>query len=319
MHRIVPFTANFLAAALFVIGLPSVQTVCAASRDNDPPPETKSPRTFLGAITGKKEQAQSDESTERLDPDRPHLPEASTTVGKGRMILEGGYTFNEGKVTSSSAHDAPEAVFRAGVFAEWFEVRVGENFVRQGRTILGVRSNSNGIQDLYLGLKVALNEQKGYLPGIALIPQMTVPTGSRAVTGGRTEPGLNIDGNWEIIKNRYSIEFVVANNRIADDTHHSHFEVATGFTHAVQVNRKLEAFGEWDVFKGSIDPAATARHYAVGGLVFFATKNFSVDFRAGGGLNAEANRFLIGAGFAFRADLPNHARRSRDLFQQLPR
>ena len=79
-----------------------------------------------------------------------------------------------------------------------------------------------------------------------------------------------MDGNWEVIKNRYSIEFVVANNRIADGAHHSHFELAAGFTHAFQVNRKLEAFGEWDVFHGSIDPAATARHYAVGGLVFFS-------------------------------------------------
>jgi hypothetical protein len=77
-------------------------------------------------------------------------------------------------------------------------------------------------------------------------------------------------------------------------------EISRPFTHALQVNRKLEAFGEWDVLRGSIDPAASARHYVVGGLVFFATKDFAVDFRAGAGLNAQANRFLIGTGFAFR-------------------
>jgi hypothetical protein len=76
-------------------------------------------------------------------------------------------------------------------------------------------------------------------------------------------------------------------------------ESSRPFTHALQVNRKLEAFGEWDVLRGSIDPAS-ARHYVVGGLVFFATKDFAVDFRAGAGLNAQANRFLIGTGFAFR-------------------
>jgi len=36
------------------------------------------------------------------------------------------------------------------------------------------------------------------------------------------------------------------------------------------------------------------------GLVFFPTKKFAVDFRAGAGLNGQANRFLIGTGFAFR-------------------
>jgi Putative MetA-pathway of phenol degradation len=185
----------------------------------------KLPKTLFEEITRKKDNTGTNEAIEstepeRLDPDRPHLPEASTTVGRGTITLEGGYTFNERKLSSFSAHDAPEALFRAGVLAEWFEVRIGQNFLKQERSISGVMSRSAGIQDLYLGAKVALNEQKRYLPAIALIPQMTVPTGNHEVTGGRVLPGLNVDGNWAVIKNRYSIEFVVANNRVADDANH---------------------------------------------------------------------------------------------------
>ena len=77
--------------------------------------------------------------SERLDPDRPHLPEASTTVGNGRMILEGGYTFHQGNASSPSAQDAPEALFRAGILTEWFEVRVGQNFLKQGRSLSGIQ------------------------------------------------------------------------------------------------------------------------------------------------------------------------------------
>ncbi len=68
----------------------------------------KSPKTLLEAITQNKDNRRINEpsESERLDPDRPHLPEASTTVGKGRMILGGGYTFNERKVSSFSAQDA---------------------------------------------------------------------------------------------------------------------------------------------------------------------------------------------------------------------
>jgi len=120
---------------------------------------------------------------------------------------------------------------------------------------------------------------------------MTVPTGSQEVTGGRVLPGLNVDGTWEIIPNRYGVEFVVGNNRIADDALNSHLESATGITQVFQVSRKVEAFGEWDMFKGSIDPTVPARHYAVGGLVFFANNNFAVDIRAGAGLNSQANDF----------------------------
>jgi hypothetical protein len=264
-------------------------------------------KTLLEAITGNRDATAAKESAvpaemERLDPDRPHLPEASTAVGKGRMLVEGGYTFNQSGQLSSASHDYPETLLRAGMVADWFEVRIGQNFIKQEHMPSGVTMAAPGAQDLYLGFKVAVTEQKRYLPEIAVIPQMTVPTGNHLVTAGRTLPGVNIDGTWEILKDRYGIEFVVGNNVVSDDPHHSHFEFDTGFTHVFQVTRKLEAFGEWDAFypSGSFDPAAGARHYAVGGLVFFATRNVAVDFRAGAGLNAQANRFLIGTGFAFR-------------------
>ncbi|PYM83065.1 MAG: hypothetical protein DME09_12100 [Candidatus Rokuibacteriota bacterium] len=46
--------------------------------------------------------------------------------------------------------------------------------------------------------------------------------------------------------------------------------------------------------------ASGPRHYAVGGLVYFITKDFGADIRAGVGLNQQANDFLAGTGFAVR-------------------
>ena len=73
-----------------------------------------SPKTLLEAITRNKDNAETNQpsESERLDPDRPHLPEASTTIGKGRMILEGGYTLNERKVSSCTAR--PERGWKLG-------------------------------------------------------------------------------------------------------------------------------------------------------------------------------------------------------------
>jgi hypothetical protein len=137
----------------------------------------------------------------------------------------------------------PKLYSVAGVFAEWFEVRIGQNFLSQKHTISGLTSKAVGIQDLYIGVKVAVTEQKGLLPEIALIPQMTVPSGSQEVTGGRVLPGLNVDGTWEVVPNRYGVEFVVGNNRVSDDPLNSHFELETGITQVFQLSRKLEAFG----------------------------------------------------------------------------
>jgi outer membrane putative beta-barrel porin/alpha-amylase len=151
---------------------------------------------------------------------------------------------------------------------------------------------------------VALTEQKQYLPEIALIPQMTVPTGSREVSAGRVLPGLNVDSTWKIIKDFFSIELLVAANRVPDGPNLAHVEFATGLTGVVNITGQLETFVEWDAFYplGVTDPMIGQRHYGVGGLVYFVTNNLAIDIRAGAGLNKQANDFLVGVGFAVRIE-----------------
>jgi hypothetical protein len=262
-----------------------------------------SPKTLFEAFFGRtpEEKAQDRvEQEERLEPDRPHFPEASTTVGKGRVMLESGYTFTT-KDSSLLSHSYPEALLRVGIFANWSEFRIGQSFLNERRTGAEGTISANGAQDIYLGVKLALAEQKGLLPTIALIPQMTVPTGSREVTAGRALPGLNIDCSWEVVKNFFSVELLVANNLVQDDLGSARHELATGLTAGFQLTKNLEAFAEWDAFYptkgiGSAGP----RHYAVGGLVYFITPNLAVDARAGFGLNERSNTFLAGVGFAVR-------------------
>jgi len=275
----------------------------AQEGDNERAAAQKQPRTLLESILGStegKKDTEEPEEERRIDPDRPHFPEASTTVGKGRVVLESGYTFTE--KGSSFSHSYPEAVLRVGMFADWFEFRIGQNFLNKRQTVGDVRMSANGAQDLYLGVKLALTEQRQYLPEIALIPQITVPTGSRAVSADRVLPGLNVDCGWEVIKERFNIELLVATNRVRDDVDHSHVEVATGLTGIFNLTRNLETFAEWDAFYsvGATGQGRGRRHYAVDGFVYFITKDVAVDIRAGVGLNAQANDFLAGTGFAVR-------------------
>ena len=236
----------------------------------------------------------------RLDPDRPHLPESSTAVGKGTIVLESGYTFTK-KGSAFTSQSYPEALLRIGMFADWFEFRLGQNFLNQEQTVAGVRTRAEGAQDLYLGIKLALVEQQGLLPEIAVIPQMTVPTGSQAVTAGKVLAGLNVDCAWEVVKERFSIELLIATNDVQDEAHHTHVEIATGLTGVFALTRKLETFVEWDAFYPvTAAEGAGPRHYAVGGFVYFITKDVEVDIRAGVGLNRRANDFLAGTGFAVR-------------------
>src|SRR5262249_40043001 len=134
------------------------------------------------------------------------------------------------------------------------------------------RVGTSRAQDLYLGMKLALTQQRDLLPAIAVIPQMMVPTGSSDFTADRVLPGLNVDMSWEIVKNFFSVEVLIADNEVAgkyaSEIHTSHFETATGIT-AAFLTKKLEAFAEWDATYQIDGSERGPRHYAVGGLVYF--------------------------------------------------
>src|SRR5262249_13087834 len=120
----------------FAAVIASIGWASAAHAQSTPARETvteSGPKTLLEGILGPTEKDKAKERSgeeEHLDADRPHFPEATTTVGKGRAILESGYTFTK-KGDSLLSHSAPEAVLRLGMFADWFEFRVGQSFLHQ--------------------------------------------------------------------------------------------------------------------------------------------------------------------------------------------
>lgn len=255
---------------------------------------------------------------EPLASDRPDFTEASSTVGKGRVQLEAGYTFardRAGGVTTTS-HSYPEALLRIGMIADWFEFRVGQNFgnVRSGsscETLTGDPSSTSvgsgtftagGAEDLYLGIKFGLTEQKGVLPEMALVVQTQVPSGHRDFTAGRVLPGLNLLYGWDVIPDRISCAGSSQANRAIDADAHGYVELAQSFTVGYTLTEKFGAYTEWFAFfpSGATAEGVTAQHYANGGFTYRVTPNFQLDIRAGLGLSRSADDFFAGTGFAVR-------------------
>jgi hypothetical protein len=267
--------------------------------ENDTADSGKEGDAAAGSNTSSDQPATGAEDKKRIDPDRPHLPESSTTVGLGRAVLESGYTYN----TSGGffpLHSYPEALLRIGVCAEWLELRIAQNITSQTVEDFGGGSQHiGGPTDLELGVKLALTEQQGCLPESALIVQMSVPSGNKEVSANRVLPGLHYDCNWEVIKDFLSVETVLFADGTVDDHGHTFTLLGHGVTAACDVTKKLEVFGELDSFYASGD-SAPPQHYFVAGLVYFITDNCEVDVRAGVGLNDHADGYLIGTGFAVR-------------------
>lgn len=238
---------------------------------------------------------------EPLVTDRPDFTEASSTVGLGVAQIEFGYTFSlddDGQI-SSRGHSWGEPLLRYGILHDWLELRVGllpvTETLRQG----GLTNSTSGTEDLYLGFKLGLTPQAGWFPEMAIIPQMTVPTGSSAFTNGEVLPGFNWVYSWELsddISTAGSTQF----NRARDGSGASYTEWAQSWTGAAALTERWGSYAEWFAFFPHSAVDAKPQHFLNGGFTFLICDDVQWDIRAGLGLNDEADDFFCGSGLSIR-------------------
>lgn len=234
---------------------------------------------------------------EPLVTDRPDFTEASSTVGRGVVQVENGYTysFDDDGTDQTIGHSYPESLWRIGVFADWLELRCAYNYANEEVNGLGV----SGSEDLYLGVKLGLTGQAGILPEMALIPQMTVPTGDDNFSSDEVLPGLNWLYGWEVndfISTAGSTQF----NRQIEVPNEAYTEFAQSWTISYSLFENVGAYTEWFAFVPHSAVAAQTEHYFDGGFTFFLTNNVMWDIRAGVGLNDAADDYFVGSGISFR-------------------
>ncbi len=293
-------------AILLVLGL---SAGCTNSREN----LAEAPKTLLTWSQAEHrapegpDQSEGDAHPREEEPlasDRPDFTEASSTVGRGRVQLEAGYTIVSDRAggVSTTSHSYPEALLRVGALANWLEFRVGQNLgnVRSGSAD-GVFSSA-GAEDLYLGIKFGLAEQMGVLPETALVVQAQVPTGHHDFSAGRVLPGLNLLYGWGVIEDRLSFAGSSQANRAIDDAAHGYVELAQSLTVGYTLTKQLGAYTEWFAFfpAGAASPGVVAQHYVNAGFTYRLTPNVQFDIRSGLGLSRAADDFFAGSGFAVR-------------------
>jgi hypothetical protein len=238
---------------------------------------------------------------EPLVTDRPDFTEASTTVGRNVRQLEMGYTFARDSQAGATTnfHSFPETLFRWGVFAEWFELRAAWNYAVETSNAPGV-ADLSGAEDLYLGVKLGLTPQEGWLPEMALVPQMTVPTGGSNFNAGEALPGVNWLYAWDInefLSTGGSSQF----NRTLDDvTGEAYLEFAQSWTIGYGLSERLSAYTEWFAFVPMSAETVRPEHYFDGGFTYLVSNNIQLDVRAGVGLNEAAADFFAGPGLSVR-------------------
>jgi len=255
---------------------------------------------------------------EPLVTDRPDFTESAVAVGRGVVQVEFGYTFTErtstddnGVRTRVRTQTAGEQLLRAGFYADWLEFRLGmvpgglDDFdfaiplafeqIQEG----GVSTSTAGITDLYAGFKIALFPQEGYLPEMAVLPQVNIPTGSASFSSDRYEPGVNLVYGWALDESVSMAGSTQVNRRI-DDDRRGYPEFAQSWALARGLSETVTAFAEWYAFFPRGSDLAQSEQYINGGLAWAITDDFQFDIRVGFGLNDESDDFFIGSGFSIR-------------------
>lgn len=232
--------------------------------------------------------------SEPLVTDRPDFTEASSTVGAGVAQLEFGYTYTTDKSSGrrSTAHSWGEPLLRIGSHVDWLEYRIALFPVTVKEP---GRDEHSGTEDLYIGTKIGLTPQDELLPEMALILQANVPTGSKAFSSNRFEPGANLLYSWEI-NDCVSTGGSSQVNYLFDGSDRI-TEFAQSWTFAFTLSEKWGAYTE---YFGLFPDMGNNEHYANGGFTYLIDNNTQFDIRAGGGLNNAADDFFFGVGLTLR-------------------
>ncbi len=239
---------------------------------------------------------------ESIVTDRPDFTEASVTVGKGVTQLEAGYTFtaNNDDGEKSREHSFGEPLIRYGILADWLEFRFAV-FPTQSRTTAGgVSHTASGAEHVYLGGKIALTPQEGWLPEMAVAPQMSVLTGNDASTDNELLPGVNWLYAWDINEFVSTGGSTQVNRALDDATQNDYAEWAQSWTIGYTLTEKLGAYTEWFAIIPNAADTAHTEHYFNGGFTYLLNDDIQLDVRTGCGLNHAADDFFAGTGLSIR-------------------
>lgn len=238
--------------------------------------------------------------------DRPDFTEAAATVGRGVVQFEFGYTYEydrpEGGRGGVWTHSLGEPLLRIGVLGDRLELRLGLSPVSVGAGADGRSFTETGMEDLYVGTKLLLTEQEGLRPALAILPQVTVPTGSDAFTSDRTLPGVNFIYGWDLSET-IALSGSTQMNRALPEARGGDREYAEWAQSAVagfSVGARAGVYAEWFAFFHAERGGTRAEHYANGGFTWSFGDDLQWDIRAGVGLNESATGFFAGTGLVVR-------------------
>ena len=239
--------------------------------------------------------AQAQEAIGSIATDRPDQTESSSLVPKGYFQWETGFLYEHASSTEQN-YSYNTSLLKYGLF-ESFELRLIVEYNRSRTALVGAEFDNQGLAPIAIGSKIAITQENGWIPEIALLSHLTLPnTGLKAFQTNFLAPdfrflisktlteslslGLNLGASWDGTSANATREYTLA--------------LANGFT---------ERLGGFIEIYGFATEGSRPDHRLDGGFTYLIQNNMQLDVSAGLGLTEISPEYFLSAGFSLR--LPN--------------
>jgi hypothetical protein len=256
---------------------------------------------LVNGFTPTAERGEAGRENDRIETDRDSFTPATTVVGRGRLVAESAYTFQQNR-DGTSSHSFPEVLLRYGL-TDGVEFRLGWNYeignvdvspsgLAQGDEAVTEKERNHHIS---YGFKFTVGEQDGLWPETALVVQGSTPTGgAEHVT---TVVGTYAFG-WAFFRDwKWDSAVRYGTGR---EEHDSFGIWAASTVLKVPVGERWTAHVEYFSLATTGKRDGFVKHYISPGVHVLITPDLEIGVRVGWGMNDQADRFFANGGFGLR-------------------
>ncbi len=243
---------------------------------------------------------------ERIETERHDFTQSTKMVGRHVCQIEMGYTYfyldNEEEIEQS--HNTPEMLMRFGLTDD-VEFRVRWTYAWG---FVDEADNVDSAEDMRFSFKLAVTDQRDWIPESALDVNFTAPTGGVAFSSKSVEWGLDYIYGWELYEGwtlsgstQFGTRALGEFGLVPEEPSADWFIIwaqsaAVGFELGERTTMYNEFYG---VFSHAL-----ADNYAIvvynAGVDYFITDDLVIDVRVGIGLTPDSDDFFTGIGGGYR-------------------
>ena len=249
---------------------------------------------------------QRDPREERIETERHDFTQSTTTVGRGIVQIESGYSYfyKDEADEIEQLHVTPEMLLRYGI-SEDIEFRLRFNY---GWLFIDQADDTDGAQDLVWSFKLGMTEECGWLPESALELRFTAPTGGNAFSTDRVDHGIDYIYGWELRdgwelygSTGYGTGGLDDFGLIPEEPAEDWFVVWNqSIALGTELNERTTVYNEFfGLFSHALTDDFSIFVYNIG-VDYYITDDFVLDVRVGKGLTDDSDDFFTGLGGGFR-------------------